>query len=153
MKIQWEVIKKRGNHRPVLKYEIELEQFEIDLAVPQVMIKTAISRPPNAWRSYCYPGQDERAGADMEWYRLATPSHKKGGLSDSLVLPWREPGNRFIDVRAAFERLRHDFELVLKNACDCAPLEVKERLELTEETRRHIACGVASSRFLAAAGF
>jgi len=153
MKIRWEVIKKRGNHRPVLKYEIELEPFEIDLAVPQVVLDTAISRPPNAWRSHCYPGQDERGGADLEWYRLVTPSHKAGVVSGSLTLAWREPGNRFIDVRAAFERLRHDFETVLKNACDSAPLEIREGLELTGETRRHIACGVAASRFLSAAGF
>jgi hypothetical protein len=153
MKIHWEVIKKRGNLRPVLRYGLELEPFEIDLAVPQVIVETAISRPPNAWRSYCYPGQDERSSMDLGWYRLVTPSHKQGKLSESLMLSWRDPGNRFVDVRAAFERLRHNFELTLRNACDSAPVEIKEHLELTEDTRRHVACGVAASRFLSAVGF
>ncbi len=153
MKIQWSVHKKRGNHRPVVKYSIELEQFEKDLAVPQVVLDSAISRPPNAWRSFCYPGEDERVGASLDWYRLMTPSHKAGEISDSLVLAWRGPDNEFIDVKAAFELLRHNFELVLKNAYNSAPLEIMENLHLSERTRKHIVSGVTSSRFLAAVGF
>jgi len=153
MKIHWEIIKKRGNHRPVLKYEIELEQFEVDLAVPQVVLDSAIAKPPSSWRSYCYPGEDERAGAAMDWYRLMTPSHKNEKIEDSLMLPWREPSNEFLDVQAAFERLRHSFETILKSAYDSAPLDLVESLELTEDTRKHIVCGVASAKFLSAVGF
>lgn len=153
MKIQWEILKKRGNHRPVLKYEVELESFEVDLAVPQVVLDSGISKPPSSWRSYCYPGEDERGGAPMEWYRLLTPSHKKGKIAESLVLAWREPSNDFADVKAAFERLLSHFELILKNAHDSAPLELVENLELTEGTRKHIACGVAKARILSAVGF
>ncbi|QJB56942.1 hypothetical protein [Pseudodesulfovibrio sp. zrk46] len=153
MKIHWEVLKKRGNHRPVLTYEIELEQFEVDLAVPQVVIDTAIAKPPSSWRSYCYPGEDERGGAPMDWYRLMTPSHKKRKVEDKLILSWREPSNEFVDVKAAFERLRTHFELTLKGAHDSAPLELVEHLELTKDTKEHIVCGVASARFLSAVGF
>ena len=153
MNIHWEVAKKRGNHRPVLKYEMELEQFEVDLAVPQVVLETAIAKPPSSWRSYCYPGEDERGGGAMDWYRLMTPSHTVRKVAGSLTLPWRDLANGFVDVKAAFERLRENFELVLKNAYDSAPLEVVENFVLTEETRKHLVCGVATARILSAVGF
>ncbi len=153
MKVEWTIQKKRGNHRPVLKYTIKLEPFEIDLAVPQVVIDDAIAKPPDAWRSFCYPGEDERAGADMDWYPLMTPSHKIGETSGSVTLPWRDPDYDYDDVRTAFHRLRRDFEMVLTSAHDSAPVDVVENLELTEDTQKHIAAGVASARFLSAVGF
>jgi len=153
MKIEWTVQKKRGNHRPVLKYFIELESFEVDLAVPQVVIDAAIARPPSSWRSFCYPGEDERGDGTLDWYRLMTPSHKMGKISDSLMLPWRGQSNDFVDVKAAFERLRNNFESVLKNTYESAPLDIVETLDLSEGIRKHIASGVASARILSAVGF
>nr|WP_321258479.1 hypothetical protein [uncultured Pseudodesulfovibrio sp.] len=153
MKIEWTVQKKRGNHRPVLKYSIELESFEVDLAVPHVVVDTAIARPPSSWRSFCYPGEDERGNGTLEWYRLMTPSHKMGRISESLTLPWRGQSNDFVDVKAAFERLRHSFETMLKNAYESAPLQIVENLDLSDGTRKHIASGVASARILSAVGF
>ncbi len=153
MKIEWKIEKRRGNHRPVLKYAIALEPFEVDLAVPQVVLEEAIARPPSAWRSFCYPGEDERAGVLLDWYRLVTPSHKKGTESGELTLAWRNPESGFDDVKEAFVRLRYAFEQTLTNAHDSAPLEIVENLELSESTRKHIAAGVASARFLAAVGF
>ncbi|CCH50164.1 hypothetical protein [Pseudodesulfovibrio piezophilus] len=153
MKIQWSIQKKRGNHRPVLEYRIELEQFEIDLAVPQVLLDKALSRPPSSWRSFCYPGEDERSGVALDWYPLMTPSHKNAVISGKLTLPWRPAGNEFVDIKVAFGRLRKDFELVLAKANESAPVEIVEHLELTEDTRKHIAAGVASARFLSAVGF
>lgn len=153
MKIKWNILKKRGNHRPVLKYELELESFEVDLALPQVVVAHAVPKPPNSWRSFCYPGQDERAGAGMDWYRLTTPTHKSVTDSGSLTLAWRDPDAGFEDVEAAFVRLRRDFELVLTQAYESAPLDIVETLELTEDTRKHIAAGVATARFLSAVGF
>lgn len=152
MKIVWDIQKKRGNHRPVLNYEITLEPFEIELAVPQVVLRAAIVRPPDSWRSYCYPGEGERGDAPLEMYTLMTPSHKLGSVSESLTLPWRVSGSGYADVKAAFARLRKNFEMVLANAHDSAPIEIVENLELTAETRNHIAAGVASARFLAAVG-
>lgn len=153
MKIEWTVHKKRGNHRPVVTYTIELEQFEVDLALPQVVLDNAIARPPSDWRSYCYPGEDERGGAPLEWHRLMTPSHKKGVMRDSLTLPWRSSNTGFEDVKMAFERLRKDFEHTLTSAYDSAPLDFVENLDLTDETRKHIVCGVASAKILSAVGF
>lgn len=153
MKIDWSVQKKRGNHRPVLAYAIELEQFEIDLAVPQVVVENAISKPPSAWRSYCYPGEDERGGLALEWYRLVSPSHKNSRITESLVLPWRAVDCKFMDVKMAFEGLRRNFEAVLKSAYDSAPMDTLESLELTEQTRNHIVSGIASAKFLSASGF
>ncbi|WP_419785950.1 hypothetical protein [Pseudodesulfovibrio sp.] len=153
MKIDWTIAKRRGNHRPVLKYTIELEDFETALAVPQVVLEDALVRPPSSWRSYCYPGADERFGPCSEHYRLMTPSHGQRVLSDSLTLGWRPPADAFDDVRRAFKRLRDDFEGALRNAYESAPLDIVEHLELTRETREHIARGVAAAKFLAVAGF
>lgn len=153
MKIQWSIQKKRGNHRPVLSYEIELEQFEIDLAVPQVVLDNALPKPPSSWRSFCYPDEDERAGKGLDWYRLMTPSHKTAVSTGKLTLPWRTAESQFEDVEVVFARLRRDFEDVLAKANDSAPVEIVEHLELTETTRKHIAAGVASARFLSAVGF
>ncbi|BCS88112.1 hypothetical protein [Pseudodesulfovibrio sediminis] len=153
MNIQWSIHKKRGNHRPVLTYEIELEPFEIDLAVPQVVIDNALPKPPSSWRSFCYPDEDERAGEALDWYSLMTPSHKQVMNSGKITLPWRSQGSRFKDIEVAFTRLRQDFELVLACANDSAPVEIVEHLELTENTRNKIAAGVASARFLSAVGF
>ena len=153
MNIDWTIVKKRGNHRPVLKYSIELEPFEIDLAVPQVVVEDALVRPPSSWRSFCYPGRDERACPSIERYRLMTPSHEQRTLADSLTLHWRGSTEGFDDVRAAFARLRADFEAALRSAHDSAPLDIVEQLELTRETREHVVRGVAAARFLAAVGF
>lgn len=153
MQLEWTIRKKRGNHRPVLQYEIELEPFEVELAVPQVVLEEAVVKPPSAWRSYCYPGMDERAGAPLGWYRLMTPSHKSERCGEKLILPWRAADAVYHDVEAAFNRLRHDFELALGSAHNSAPVDLVARLELTAQTRREIAAGVASARFLAAAGF
>jgi len=153
MKIDWTIVKRRGNHRPVLKYAIELESFEIDLAVPQVVVEDALVRPVSSWRSFCYPGRDERTCPSLERYRLMSPSHEQRTFSESLTLHWREPSDRFDDVRAAFERLRADFETALRSAHDSAPLDLVEGLELTRRTREHIVRGVAAAKFLAAVGF
>ncbi|WP_285906467.1 hypothetical protein [Pseudodesulfovibrio pelocollis] len=153
MKMQWEIRKRRGYHRPVLSYSIELEPFEIELAVPQVVLDKAVVRPPSAWRSFCHPGQDERAGALPGWHRLMTPSHVMKSHGETLTLPWRGPGATFGDVEEAFSRLRRDFEMVLTAAYDSVPLDIVCELELTDATRKHIASGVVTARFLAAAGF
>jgi len=153
MRMQWEIRKRRGYHRPVLIYSIELESFEIELALPQVVLEKAVVKPPSAWRSYCHPGQDERAGALPGWHRLMTPSHVMKTFGETLTLPWRGPGATFGDVDEAFARLRRDFEMVLTAAYDSAPLDIVSGLDLTEATRKHIASGVVSARFLAAAGF
>ena len=87
MKVEWTIQKKRGNHRPVLRYAIELEEFEVALAVPQVVLESAVARPPSSWRSFCYPDQDERAGEGLDWYRLMTPSHSLKSTSGALTLP------------------------------------------------------------------
>lgn len=152
MIIEWKVIKKRGNFRPMLNYVIRLEAFERELAVPQVIMDSSIERPADGWRSYCYPNQSERKGGQGQSYRLFTPDHKLGEIEDSLRLPWRENGE-YPEIRDSFMRLREQFELVLKNAYDSQPIESEGRLELSEKTRKHIASGVAAQRFLQAVGF
>ncbi len=152
MIIEWKVTKKRGNHRPLLSYTIRLEDFERDLAVPQVVMESCIERPADGWRSYCYPNQAERRGGSGENYRLLTPDHKLGEICDTLRLSWRESGE-YPEIEESFVRLRKQFELVLKSAYDSRPVECEGRMELSEEARKYIAGGVAAQRFLQAVGF
>lgn len=152
MIIEWNVTKKRGNHRPMLNYTIRLEEFERELAVPQVVLDSSIERPADGWRSYCYPGQCERTGGTGQPYRIMTPNHKTGEITDSLCLPWREDG-QYPEIEESFSRLREQFEAVLTSAYDSRPLELSGRMELSEETRKHTAKGVAAQRFLQAVGF
>lgn len=151
MILEWTIRKKRGNYRPMLEYSISLESFERNLAVPQVVLDSSIPRPPQGWTNHCHPGHAERAGLPCETYRLHTPSHKQGKLSDSLRLPWREDGE-YPEVETSFRLLREHFEIVLKNTYDSQPFEQSGRLELSGETRRHVATGVAAQRFLQAVG-
>ena len=151
MIIEWSVSKKRGNHRPVLRYTVRLEEFERDLALPQVMVESEIPKPPEGWEGHCHPGRNERGGAPCGMYALFTPSHKEGECSASLRLPWREDGE-YPEIERSFRRLREDFEAVLKSAYDSNPIDLSRSLGLSNATRRHIASGVAACRFLQAVG-
>lgn len=152
MIIEWTVTKRRGNHRPALDYVIRLEDFERELAVPQVVMESSIERPDEGWRSYCYPDQSERKGILGETYRLMTPSHTAGEVRDSLRLSWRESGE-YPEIEDSFTMLREQFEMVLRNAYDSRPLNCSGQLGLSDATRQHIADGVTAQRFLQAIGF
>ncbi|HAS87928.1 MAG TPA: hypothetical protein DCS48_01270 [Desulfovibrio sp.] len=152
MIIEWNLNKKRGNFRPVLTYSIKLEDFEKELGLPQVVLESSIPEPPESWSASCLPGKNERNGKNCTTYRLYTPDHKKGEVEGKFTLPWRANSD-YPEIEASFLKLREDFETVLKEAYDSYPVDIEGRLELSEETRRHIASGLVSQRFLKAAGF
>ncbi len=152
MIIEWNINKKRGNFRPVLTYTITLENFERELALPQVVMESSIPEPPDSWSASCLPGKCERCGETCSTYRLYTPDHKKGEVEGKFTLPWRTDSD-YPEIQDSFTRLRDHFETVLKEAYNSHPVDLNGRLELSEETRKYIAGGLVSQRFLEAVGF
>lgn len=62
MNISWTITKKRGNWRPVLQVTLRLEDWELDLGLPdQTKIQTNIPKPPYSHLERCLPGLNERA--------------------------------------------------------------------------------------------
>lgn len=148
MNIQWEIIKKRGHLRPKLHYTIELEPFEISLAVPSVTVISTIAKPPDAWQSHVYPGRDER----RDWspdihYELTTPNHKDGRLKNVLTLPFRE-SNAYPEVESSFSLLRASYEEALVTAYRNTAFEIRGELGMSPETKREIAPVVLAEKLL-----
>lgn len=151
MLIEWTIQKKAGHLRPKLRYEITLEAFEIELAVPMVQITSTIPKPPDAGQHYVWPGTKE-CGKEMPdaFYDLCAPSHKTGFRRETLMLPMRR-GNDYPEVEDSFLELRRVFEEALLEAYANSAFETRGRLELTPETKRCIAPSVVARRFLALA--
>ncbi len=149
MRIEW-IIKKRAGHlRPKLHYEITLEDFEIELAVPMVRITSTIPKPPDAGQHYVWPGTKE-CGRETpeEVYDLCAPSHKTGHCRDTLMLPMRR-NNDYPEVEESFRELRRVYEDALLDAYANSAFEKQGRLDMTSATKRRIAPVVAVRRFLA----
>lgn len=152
MKIEWKIIKKRGNYRPVLHYTVVLNEFERGLCLHAVRVESTIPRPPEASWTFCWPGQNERGQwTPSAWYSLMTPSHKDGRLSDSLKLPWRKD-NIYPEVEESFAVLRAAFEAALAQALDSAPLDHCGCLETSGTMRQIMAPAFVAQRILGAAG-
>jgi len=151
MRIEWKIKKRAGHLRPKLYYEITLEPFEIDLAVPMARISSTIPKPPDAGQHYVWPGTKERGKeTPTEVYDLFTPSHKTGQCSAMLMLPARAD-NQYPEVAESFLDLRAAYEKVLLEAYENSAFETRGSLELTPETKKRLAPGVAAARFLAMA--
>ena len=149
---EWSINKKRGNFRPVLIYTITLENFEKDLALQSIVQQSTIPQPPESWSVSCLPQKNERAGKECLVYQIYTPDYKKGEVSGKCNLPWRE-NSAYPEIEESFISLREEFESALKVAYESKPFEIKGELDLSTETRKHIASGLISQRFLEAAGF
>lgn len=149
MHIDWNIIKRRGNIRPVLQYMVTLEEHERELALPFIRIASTIPEPPDSWQEFCYPGQHERGGTPgpRKVYDLEIPSHKGRLWKQSLRLQWRE-GNDYPEVAESFRKLRDAFEAELKAAYDSQPMDESGSLQTSFDTRRFIAPGVLAERFL-----
>ena len=151
MKIEWNIVKKRGNYRPVLHYTVTLNEFERSLCLHAVRVESTIPKPPEASWTYCWPGQNERGPwTPSAWYCLMTPSHKDGKFSDSLKLPWRE-GNAYPEVEASFAALRTAFETALGQALDSAPISDAGRMETSGTMRQVMAPAFMAQRILGVA--
>ena len=148
MRIEWSIIKKRGNLRPELSYTVLLEEHEKALALPALRVESTIPEPADSWQEHCYPGQCERGGVPHKGvYPLEVPSHQGRTWAQSLRLPWRED-NAYPEVEASFGILREAFEKELATACESAPMQEKGSLQTTAQTRKNIAPGVLAERFL-----
>jgi hypothetical protein len=152
MKIEWNIVKKRGNYRPVLHYTAVLNEFERSLCLPAVQVKSTIPKPPEAGWTFCWPGQNERGPwTPADWYYLMTPSHKDGKTSDSLKLPWRAD-NAYPEVEDSFTVLRTAFEAALSEALESAPLSTTGHLETSGTMRQIMAPAFMAQRILGSAG-
>ena len=148
MRITWHIVKKRGNLRPELVYDVVLDGQEKALALPYVRIDSTIPEPPASWQAHCYPGQHERAGAGPAgFYQLATPNHATGTLRQSLRLPWRQD-NAYPEVEASFAALRRAFEAAFAAAGASQPMDVRGELTLSAGLKRDLAPSLMADRLL-----
>lgn len=152
MIILWNIRKKTGHLRPKLWYRIRLDPFEVALAVPMIRIASTIPKPPDAWRGHVPPtalkdGREETTAH----YDLCSPSHQTGTLAEVLTLPMRLD-NHYPEVEESFLALRRAYEQALVEAYENRAFEEEGRLEMSPETKRRIAPGVAASRFLEVLG-
>lgn len=157
MRIDWKIVKKRGNIRPVLTYSVTLDETEKALALPALRIRSTIPEPPDSWQEFCYPGHLERSDAPVDperVYDLEMPSHKGKSWPQTLRLPWRED-NAYPEVEESFRMLRDAAEKEMKAAYDSLPMQEEYSLESTTEARRYLApaaLGMRLRRFAPVSG-
>lgn len=149
MIIKWTITKERGNFRPSLHYAITLEDFEKALAVNALTIKSEIPKIPNPHLRHCLPGTNEREPGwkPYDFHFISVPYFKTGERGECIRLPFRENGG-YPEVEASFKRLRCEYEKIVRQAYDHKPLNETNELDMSPETRRHIAANVFSSRLL-----
>jgi len=129
MLIEWSIVKKSGNFRPVLRYALRLTEFEKSLAVPPVRLQTGIPKPPEPGLSYCWPGRNERGQwTPQEHYVLMSPPHIAPECEESVKLPWRE-NNAYPEVEEAFLGLRAVFEEALALTAASQAMRMEGRLD------------------------
>ncbi len=149
MKITWNIEKKRGNYRPSLTYTIELEQFEKDLAVQTVNIKSTIPMIDGSHLNYCLPDEYERVEgwqpADFHW--ISVPHFTRGTLREHLRLPFREDGE-YPEIEQSFARLREKFEAIVQEAYHQKPISITGEMDITSETRKAVAASLAAKKML-----
>lgn len=155
MKITWTISKKRGNWRPVLNYTCIFEDWERSLlASESVSVKTELPELLRYPEPDCPPGQRERAAGwkPEKWHRLCANPNRSGERI-GFKLPWR-PGAKpdYPEVEEGFRLLRDAYERALREAYDSDPFEHTGELDLTQETKQHIAPGVTADRMLKIVG-
>lgn len=153
MKINWQIEKKRGNYRPKLSYQIMLEEFERELAVDAVQIKSSIAKLQDATKEYCMPGSHERHPdwQPQDYHYLSVPYFKDGKSSGVFRLPFRENGE-YPEVEASFQLLRKEYEEVVKKAYAHQPIKTHGELDLTRKTKEAIAASLTAKKMLAFCG-
>jgi hypothetical protein len=149
MKIQWTIRKKRGNYRPTLHYVITLEDFEKELAVSSLTIKSNIPKIPNPHQPYCLPDTNERVlkWKPQDYHFISVPYFKNGELEECIRLPFRESGV-YPEVEESLRRLHFEHEKIVRLTYAHEPLNERKELEMLRDTRGHIAANVFSPRLL-----
>jgi hypothetical protein len=152
MRIVWNIEKKRGNLRPLLRYKVMLEEHEKALALPPVRVRSTIPEPPDSWQSHCYPGNHERGGGNSQgMYFLESPAHKGRERDNELRLPWRE-NNKYPEVEESFILLRKALEEQLASAHSSEPMNEEGEMGTSTEMKTTIAPDILAKRLLQLAG-
>lgn len=149
MHIKWKIQKRSGHFRPVLAYQIALEDFEKDLALPAVKVDSDIAKIPNAHERFCLPDTNER---DRTWqaeqyHKLASPDFHRAILQKQIILPYT-CSQEFQEIETSFAKLRSAFEEALLAAYASSSFSIRKEMGLTSETRTQMATGIAASRML-----
>lgn len=153
MKIKWTIEKPRGNFRPVLEYEMILEDFEKELAMPSVSVSSDVPVIPDPRCHFCMPNSNER---EPDWrptrfHNFTSPDFRRGKANKRLILPYTCSSD-FVEVESSFKRLRDAFEKEMQGAKDSESLLIRKELCLTEEARQNMATGIAAHRILQLVG-
>ncbi len=152
MQIHWEIVKKRGNLRPMLTYSCAAEPWEREMAIASIRISSTIPKHEESFAEFCYPGQHERAAgyssSGRPTYELEIVSHKGKLWPQSLRLPWRED-NSYPEVEESFARLRDAFERESARASRSEPLRLQGSIDCSAGRRGGMAQAVLADKFLA----
>lgn len=149
MKIKWTIEKQRGNFRPVLEYDIVLEDFEIELALPSVKIVSDIACIPDPKCKFCLPHSNEREAhwqAD-KYHNMYSPDCRKGKINKRIILPFTII-NDFKLIENSFIRLREAFEKEMQAAKDSESILIRQHLSLSDDVRNNMAAGIAAHKLL-----
>ena len=131
MKITWKIHKKRGFFRPTLAYKVEFEEWEKSLGIPTVTIESTIPQP-----SDYYVNKDTLENDESE------TMISLGSAGGTPTLPYRQPG-QYPEVKESMEQLRAAIEAAIIQAHDSLALNIKESLDMTPATKKHVAAYVA----------
>ncbi len=149
MKIEWNIIKKKGNYRPSLHYSFVVEDFERDLALPPIRIQSTIHEPMEVFEEHCYPNKYERAQTPeyKGFYDLEIVSHKGRLWPQEIRLSWRED-NLYPEIEESFKMLRQAFEEELAKANNSKEINISSSLDITEQAHLEIAPSILAEKFL-----
>ena len=149
MHIKWKIEKKRGNFRPLLSYQITLEELERELAIPAVSTTSLIPVLPDRYDRFCRPHCNERNNhwRPKHFHKLSTPDFRKGSLRDRIILPYPSFTD-YDDVETSFGILRKAFEEELQSAYDSSPMFMRREMGMSEEAGRKMASGFVAHRML-----
>ena len=150
MKITWNLDKKRGNYRPTLTYAMVLEDFEREMAVDSISIRSLLPKLDRPDEAFCLPGTHERLEGwqPRDYHHISTPYFKDGQSSGFLRLPFRESGE-YPEIEASFALLKQQHEARVRQTYAWQPLARQGELDLSGETREAIAATLTARRLLA----
>ena len=117
MKINWEIEKKRGNWRPLLTAKISFEDWETELNIKPVYVKTPFPLTTITGDMY-YSGNTKRGECDSRpktWKKFRTISSEE----IKVRLPWRPGANpQYPEVPIILKALQRKYEKALMEAID-----------------------------------
>lgn len=156
MKIEWTIKKKRGNFRPTLDVKFKLEDYETNMNILPVGIKTPFPREAKAegknyfftssWKKRCPHDTDLKSWKKFHTICLDTTQSES---SCTYYLPWK-PGasSQYPEVAIVLKALQRKYEKALKEAYDSLPFEINESLDMSSDCKKYIAPGIVAKKML-----